>query len=186
MNYYKLRYDMDKYEKNGIMVHHNDLQGLDIHMVRNGSFIELWDENFSFDFDLSEGDKVTDYICNNLSWFIVSDKFKRAIEYMSITGIQYLPVNIINKNNGERLEDYYVANICNLVDCINMEKSEYIDCGNNIKLFISFVIEEDKIEEKDIFRIKGSNTSIIVSDKIKDIIKVNKLKGFDFEKVEVI
>jgi len=186
MSFYTITYDMDKYERSGIMAYHSELNDLDMYVVSRGRIIDNWNSNITFNYDLSEGNVITDYICNDLSWLIISDRFKRTMEQSGVSGIQYLNVNIIDKNNNESLGEFYVANICNLIHGIDMDKSGYIDCGNNIKVFVTPVLKADKVLNYDIFRLIESETEIFISEKIKKIIEDSKLTGFDFTKIMLV
>lgn len=186
MNYFTLQYDMKKYAKKGIMAYHSELNGIGMYEVTKGNIVENWDDKIAFYYTEAEGNSDTDYICNDLGWFIVSDKFKNAMEAMKIVGIQYLPLNLINKDNDKRLGDYYVANICNLIEAINMEKSEHIELGQGKYIFVSYAINEEKIRGLDIYRLKESNIPIFLSEKLKKIIKDYKLTGFSYTKIKVV
>jgi hypothetical protein len=177
---------MKKYERTGIMAYHNELWGTDMYDVTRGNYIDNWDERVTFNFTTDNGYEITDYICNDFGWPIVSNKFKMALESVGISGIQYLPLIIVNKDTGITLERYYVANIYNLVEAVDMKKSEYFELIPGKYCFVSFAVKEDKIKNFDIFRLKENDVNIFVSEKFQKVIKSNKLTGFDFTKITVV
>lgn len=186
MNYFILEYDMKKYEQNGIMAYHSELYGIDVHSVERGILIGNWNEKISFYSDEVEGSIFTDYVCNDLVWFIISEKFKIALEEIKVEGLQYLPVSIVNKRNGVRLGNYYVINICNLIDAIDIEESECFEIGNGLYSFITYAIRKEKANGLDIFRTKQDNIPIFISERIRNVIKSNNITGCDFIKIKTI
>ena len=186
MNYFTLQYDVEKYERNGVMAYHSELYGIDMYDVTRGNHLNNWDERIIFNFTPNDGGEFTDYICNDFGWLIVSNKSRKAFENADMTGIQYLPLNIINKDTGMALEEYYVANVCKLIEAVDMGQSEYIELMPGKYVFVSFAVKEEKISDFDIFRLKENDVQIFVSEKFKNIIKSNKLTGFDFTKVKVV
>lgn len=185
MSYYRLKYNMDKYERSGVIAYHKELYGINKYDVIRGKEIKSWDERIAFSFKETEGKILTDYVWNNLGWLIVSEKFKNAIEFMKIDGIQYLPVNIINESSCEKLGNCYVVNICNFIKAVNMKQSEYIDL-KGLYIFSSYTLNESQIGGLDIFRVEEDNIAIFVSEKFKKVIKDYKLTGFRFEKIKVV
>jgi len=67
---------------------------------------------------------ITDYVPNDLSWFIVTDKLKSIIESMKNNKVQYLPIRARSKDESEVL-DLHLVNICNIVDALDLENSKY-------------------------------------------------------------
>ena len=71
-----------------------------------------------------------------------------------------------------------------VVDAIDLDNSEYIE--SRVKVFINRVINKDKINGEDVFKLKEDYDSIIISEKVKLIIENNKFTGFSFRKVKTI
>ncbi|MDP4147337.1 MAG: hypothetical protein Q8936_23175 [Bacillota bacterium] len=186
MNCYILDYDVERFENRGVMAYNNNYNEIDIHCVRRGVFIKEWDDSITFYVDLSEGIVVNDYLDNNLSWLIVSDNFKKVIEDAGIDGIQYLPINIMSKGGNEKLGNYYVANIYNLLNAVDMNESEYIQFRSGGYSIVKYAVKADNIKNCDIFRLKEGIVPIFVSEKMKKLIQYNKLTGFAFTKVKVV
>ncbi|WP_343073985.1 DUF1629 domain-containing protein [Clostridium sp. YIM B02506] len=186
MNYFTLQYDMKKYENSGVMAYHNKIYEFDMYDVTSGSYINKWDKRVTFTFSESDGSELTDYICNDFGWIIVSDSFKKAFENEGMTGIQFLQVSVINKDNDIEVGIYYVANIINLIAAVDKEKSEYFELAPDRYSFVSFVLKEEAIRDFDIFRLKEYDVQAFASERFKKMIKNNKLTGFNFNKVKIV
>ncbi len=186
MNYFTLQYDMKKYENSGVMAYHNKIYEFDMYDVTSGSYINKWDKRVTFTFSESDGSELTDYICNDFGWIIVSDNFKKAFENEGMTGIQFLQVSVVNKDNDIEVGIYYVANIINLIAAVDKEKSEYFELAPDRYSFVSFVLKEEAIRDFDIFRLKEYDVQAFASERFKKMIKNNKLTGFNFNKVKIV
>ena len=95
--------------------------------------------------------------------------------YLSIsTGRMSLMVNL----------NFYAINIVNPIDCIDIENSNitfYTD-SNVIRRFENLQLKEESILNKDIFRIKGFDTEVVISSDLKN--ELSQLKGIKLTKVE--
>lgn len=186
MNYFTLQYDMKKYENSGVMAYHNKVYDFNMYDATSGNYINKWDKRETFTFSKSDGSELTDYICNDFGWIIVSDNFKKTFENEGMTGIQFLQVSVVNKDNDIDVGIYYVANIINLIAAVDMEKSEYFEILPDRYSFVSFVLKEEAIRGFDIFRLKEYDVQAFSSEKFKKMIKNNKLTGFNFNKVKIV
>ncbi|MEG1142858.1 MAG: hypothetical protein RSE41_10540, partial [Clostridia bacterium] len=113
-------------------------------------------ENFEFYFNSSEGNFATDYLANDMSWFVVSQKLKDILDKLN-TKIQYFKVKIHEESNVQSIGNYYVANIINIVDSLCLDKSDYfetnIDKIGTIYTINKFAIYENRVKENDIFKL---------------------------------
>ncbi|MCM2603436.1 hypothetical protein NDQ57_01795 [Rossellomorea marisflavi] len=78
MNFFKLI--VDDSNDDDVVVHCENTHGFKQYELKEGKFIENWNDTITFHFNLHEGSEFTDYLANNLGWFIVSKKFKNLIE----------------------------------------------------------------------------------------------------------
>jgi protease II len=189
MKYYKLMYDYER-DNGGIFAVETDLCGLDRYDVERGSFFEQWNDNIAFVFDPDEGNITTDYLGNDLHWLIVSSKVKEMLEGMNVSGVQYLSITIFNKETGNELEGYYIANIYNLIEAFDFKNStyDYFEVDENEKMLsvTRHVLLQEKISGIHVFRLKEDHLPIFVSEFVRDAIVFNKLTGFDFLEVRVV
>lgn len=116
--------------------------------------------------------KVRNMIGNLYSLPIISDLVADVLIKNCQNEIELFDVKIEMKVNHK----YYFLNILNVIDCIDLEKSVYTLFSPNVLVFKTIdklVFNEEKID-KDIFRIKGVRTNIIISEKIKqEILALN-------------
>lgn len=189
MKYFKLLYDYNN-DTDAICCESNELYDVDRYDVEKGIFINNWDDGITFYYDPQEGDRETDYLGNDLGWLIISEKLKLVLENHKIMGIQYLPIKVKNKLDSKQLNNYYVANIYNLVDALDLQKSDYsiFELDENEKIFSVkvHVLEEEKLKGLDIFRLKEDHIPKFVSKNIVNLIKENDITGFEFIEVSIV
>ena len=122
MKYYKLLYDYE-HDNNTILLKINEKTLMfDRYEAEKGIEFNEWKVDIKVDYDNDK--EITDYVSNDLGWFIVTDKLKSIIENMENDKIQYLPIRAIS-NNGKEVLDVYLVNICNIVDALDLENSKY-------------------------------------------------------------
>jgi hypothetical protein len=189
MKYFKLIYDY-KNDDDVICCTQKDMYGIDRYDVIKGEEINCWSESISFSYNPYDGKNFTDFLANDLNWFMVSQAFKEILEKNKIGGLQYLPIIILNDVTEEIIKNYYLTNVCNLIDALDLENSKFsiytnIDGSNLISVNV-YALKNDIIKDIDIFRIKDNNIPIFVSDKLRKIIRKNKITGCDFVEVKVI
>ncbi|MGG0658097.1 imm11 family protein [Rummeliibacillus pycnus] len=186
MRYFKLLKDYTN-EREIICLCENSF-GWEQYELSEGKQISSWNEKITFYYNPSEGNQVSDYIHNNLSWFIVSPLFETILNEIDNGGVQFLPINIINKENDNSIHGYTVANVVNVVDAINFEKSTYsvFELDDNKFYDISkYTLNENEINGKHIFKLKGDEIPIFVSELVKELVEKNNITGCDFLEVEV-
>lgn len=158
--------------------------------VIKGEKIVYWNNNISFGYNPTDGRAFTDYLANDLNWFIISRVFKETLEKNNITGLQYLSVNLLNEATRETTKEYYLANVYNLIDALDLTNSKYSSFkntdGSNLISVSVYTLKNDMVKDIDIFRLKNSNIPIFISDRLRKIIRNNKITGCDFLQVKVI
>ncbi len=135
-----------------------------------------------------DGIKLTDSIQNYSDLLIISEKLKAIFEKHSGANFEYLPVRISDKKGRVTPNQYYIANLLDTVDCLDMEKSSYV-MGSIIKdqvsRFSELILDENNIDPtKKIFRLKDKTDQIVVSEEIIPPMKENGIKGPALEPVE--
>lgn len=183
MKYYELLFDRN--DENLIFCDEDDIGSMDRYDVEQGKALEKWNEEVTFYY--SEEGRVSDYLNNVLDWPIISSRIKALLEKQQVQGIQLLPVKIKKKNSKEELKGYFVLNICNLIDALDMEKSDYYksDIPPHEIVVMQSILKEEKIKEIDIFRVKHSKFVIYISQRLKKAMRKEKITGMDFAEVEV-
>ncbi|WP_397537123.1 imm11 family protein [Rummeliibacillus pycnus] len=188
MKYFKLI--IDDSNDNDVVVHCEDTLGFEQYELKEGNYLENWSDNITFYYNLRDGNRFTDYLANNWGWFIVSEKLKRLINTIG-EGVQFLPVNVVDFESKTRIEDdeYFVANVLEVVDALNLENSDYsvmdID-GEKIYSVRKYAVSEEKINNKNIFKLKGDEIPFFVSETFKQLVEGSNITGCDFLEIRSI
>ena len=192
MKYYQILMDDGYKRKNDVICYvEEDYEikyGVNHYDVNVGKFIEEWKERITFYYDSDEGNVFSDYLGEDLGWFILSPTTQCLFKELGLTNIQYLPVII--KNNKDNREDtgYAVANITKVIDGIHHEYCEYeMEEVDGEPLFVMlgrYVLNKEKVSGLDIFKLQGDFHSIFVSERVKKAIQKRRLTGFSFLDVE--
>lgn len=182
MKYFKLI--IDDSNDNDVVVHCEDTHGFEQYELKEGNFLENWSDNITFYFTLHDGNRFTDYLANNLGWFIVSKKFKDLIKKIE-EDIQFLPVKIVDFESKYQIEndEYFVTNVLGIVDALNLEDSDYrimdLD-GEKIYSVRKYAVSQDKINNKNLFKLKGDEIPLFVSETFKRLVKESNITGCEF------
>ena len=81
-------------------------------------------------------------------------------------------------------EEYYLMNVLNVLDCLDMDKSKVIMLSENKIMFIDkYYFKYDIIKNEDIFLVMQHRIEILISDRLKNKIESRNLKGLQFEEV---
>ncbi|MHB8065992.1 MAG: imm11 family protein [Ruminiclostridium sp.] len=190
MRYYKLLYNFEN-DKGAICVKHKELYGVSKYDLEEGHYCNNWDERITLYYDPNKGERTTDFLASTFGGLVISSKFKAILENLKVGGIQYIPINIQADTDGKKLEGYYIANILNLVDALDLEHSEYKEfsaAGGKVKMLsvMVFALKRNQIENIHVLRLKNQNMPMFISEKVKLAIESNNLTGFSFHEVEVV
>jgi hypothetical protein len=187
MRYYKLL--LDDSNQNDIVCYCKDSYGFEQYHLKEGKWIKNWNENLTFFFNPSEGSRETDYLANDLGWFLVSSKLKNLLQELANNEIQFLPVTVVNSENNGLLEGYSVANVLSVLDVLNFDFSDYsvIELDDEKVYSIKkYAINQNNVTEFHIFKIEGAEIPIFVSEVFKDMVSKNRFTGCDFLEVKAI
>lgn len=188
MKYYKLSIEVSG--ENDIVCHYKDDLGIQQYEFKTGQTFDRWDGGFKFYYDKNEGEVPTDYLANDMGWFVVSRRLKTIMETLN-TKIEYFPVDIVELNSGDSLEGYYIANILKVVDALCLEESDYYEIQTKsvgtIYNVRKYAIYESEVENSDIFKLGNrQEIPIFVSETFKKEIENNELTGMEFYEIKAI
>jgi len=180
---------MDVSRENDIVCHYKDNFGMQEYDLCIGKKLKKWNDSFEFFYDTNEGDIATDYLANDMSWFVVSERLRNILSDLN-TDIQYFEVNIVEKNTNQSLSNYYVANILKLVNALCLEKSDYfgteIEGIGTIYTVSKYAVFEEKVCGIDMFKLPDNQEiSIFVSERFKSIVEENEITGMEFLEIHV-
>lgn len=186
MKYYKLIYD---YQNDGHVINCTveNLNTTDRYDLEKGLEISNWDMNIIMSFDPDEGQRFSDYIANNLGWFVVTSRFKEILEKVQDFELQFIPIKLKNRRDGNLQEIFFLVNICSLLSGLDLEHSKYSIFTTGDEKVISvkvYALKKNVIKMHHIFRLKESNLAIFVSEELKNIIQKNEITGCDFLEVK--
>lgn len=171
---------------NPIVINSYQLNGFDLRSLWKGISIHNWNENISLYYN--DGEVMLDYVPNNLSWLIFSDEAVRIIEKVA-TEAEVFKVSISSETSKDK-KQANVVNILTSISAMNWEKSDYAswdDEPKDIKVIRNLVINSSAIVNKpDVFRLEESKNFIIVSEKFKQEVERNNLKGFGFWEIDIV
>ena len=187
MKYFKLV--LDDSNKDDVVCHCEDTHGLEQYELKEGLLIENWNDNIKFYFNPMDGDRFTDYLANNLGWFIVSKKLKDTISKLGVERVQYLPVNIVDLERNSSINEYYVANVLEVADALNLENSDYsvMDLeGEKIYSIRKYAVTKDKINNSDMFKLKGDEIPLFVSENFRKSVEESNITGCEFLEIRTV
>jgi hypothetical protein len=116
---------------------------------------------------------------------VFSSSLQNIINEFSKDAIQYIPAIVKENKSGIESNEYAVANILIYSDGLDHDKSELEYSNNNFVAFVdSLVLNESKIGDHAIFRLKDFPQAILVRDNLANEIIKNNLTGINFIKPE--
>ncbi|MFC4323285.1 imm11 family protein [Litchfieldia salsa] len=187
MKYYKLL--LDDSNQNDIVCFCKDSKGFEQFHLKEGKLIKNWNEDLTFYFNPEEGSEQTDYLANNLGWFLVSDKLKSLLIEIDKSQIQYLPIRVVNSKDNSIIKGYSVANILSLLDVLNLEHSDYsvieVD-DEKVYSIRKYAINKSAVSDYHIFKVKGYEIPMFVSEICKDAVLKQGITGCDFLGVKTV
>lgn len=139
----------------------------------------IWDDSLKLDVDnCKKCPMQSDFLCFSDSFFIVSKNAMNILKEKAGNNFEILEFNC---GKGE----YYILNICKIIDCIDMEKSRYKTYKKNadkIFRYEKLVLKGENIGENKLFIMKHHEGGLIAcTDELKVAIEDAKLYGVGFE-----
>ncbi|WNG62437.1 hypothetical protein F0U59_03280 [Archangium gephyra] len=107
---------------------------------------------------------VPDLVANNFHLHIVSSRLKKLLEG-GAKG-EFLPVSIHNHKGHVAEEDYYIANVFNVVECVDKSRSKCTESASKpgqLSILKSLQLDTQRIPaEAQLFRLKEMPAIIII------------------------
>lgn len=186
MKYYKLLYDYE-HDNDYVFCNKMDIGNLDRYIESSGCEFTP-SKRITMYLDGEDGSVFTDYLANEYCWFVISERLKALIEGLPDYRIQFIPVDLIDSFGNIMTNKYYVCNILDVIDAIDLENSVYnvfSTMGETVYSFVKYALKAEMTKDKHIFRIKSCTIPIFVSEYFKQIIENNSMTGFDFLEVKL-
>ncbi len=174
---YMLRPKYDEYE---FIVFDNPAADYSIQYSFNGESIDSW-TNIDIVIESKKGLKKGDFpdFATHIPVFS-----KNAISSMEEILSSYGQILPLNCSQG----DYFAYNVTTVIDGLNEEKSEIIRIPTGkIMTITKFIINRDKLAGQYIFKLKRAELmDVFVTEDFVELVKKNKLSGFDFHEIELV
>ncbi len=127
----------------------------------------------------NSGDFYPDIINSLITLY--SNKVKQCLDNCGVDNVDYYPAKIIDPKSNAVNTDYWFANICGRISCIDVENSDTkLNAIGRLK-FESFCIDEDKVNGAKIFRLHELGRLVIVNEDIYNELAKADLKGIILE-----
>ncbi|NVJ08019.1 hypothetical protein HUW63_22605 [Myxococcus sp. AM001] len=147
------------------------------------------DERFPVDVVLqmdgeNKGLAIPDIIANTVQFAIVSNRFKQLLAEHSAAHIEFLSVSIANHKGRIAAKDFFVANVLDQHDCIDLERSDVEQLGLEPEilsgLFRLHVLEDRIPPEAKFFRLKSMPSVILIRDDLRAVIDAAGITGVKY------
>jgi hypothetical protein len=158
--------------------------------IKTGSFygkvLPKMDSKLKFFYDRKEGNTATDFLINDCNWLIASERLVTLLQSMC-DNIEYISVEIIEKNDKELLENYKLVNILNVIDALCLKESEYLKYGifKRSYTILKYAVWYNKVINENVFLLP-KETPIFVSEDFLQLAREMKITGVDYHKIRVI
>jgi len=185
VKYYKLMTDFSSNED--VVCTIADLQGIQKFDVLKGKPAVHWNENVTFEYNAADGSVLTDYLANDMGWFLVSEAFKTAIQQTAEGQVEFLPVKLVETQTRQTVI-YYVVNVTKVVDALDLDHSDHTFFeANNIRVLSvkKYTLLEGAIGDANIFKLLGDEIPVFVSESVRNRIEESKLTGCKFLEVGI-
>lgn len=136
-------------------------------------------------FKQSSGKKWTDILSpNSISMYVVSQRFIELLEKTDITGWKSYPVKILDKEEKE-IRGYVGFSILGRSGAVDYSKSgvyekQLVPNGTKTKYYKGLYIDLSQWDGSDFF-IPESTLNIIISEKVRQLIKKHKITNTDIQ-----
>jgi len=123
----------------------------------------------------TSGDFYPDVFNSLITLF--SNKIKSCLDDCGIQNIDYYPVKIINQKTNKVNADYWLANICDRIECVDVANSDTSSSRRGRLKFKSFCIDESRTMGAEIFRLHEKGGLIIMDERLHSVLAEAGLQG---------
>jgi uncharacterized protein DUF1629 len=179
MSYYVLRYDEEGVSAAGILDPPETPEFDDVTLdtgARESRRLPV----IEFAKPTDDAGELLDCVTTMFRGWVISTKFREALEAARVDNIDYYPAKITDASSGRVHDNYWAANIVGLVSCMDRQKSKYAsravspDLVRNID---ELHLDYSKIHGEKIFRLKEYFRLILVDETVKQAITDAQLRG---------
>lgn len=147
---------------------------LDLDMFNGASLKNQWEPFEVFDYNKKKKSDTPNFL---ISFLVISQKCKEKLENILKDVVEFLP--LIHSR-----EKYWVLNVINIQDVIDLEKSIPVRLSSGlITHFEKYEFISENLENQLIFKTPEHDNRINCTDKLKEIIENAGLTGFVFKEI---
>ncbi len=138
---------------------------------------------------IKSGTEEVDFTTTFYGFCVISEKLKQLFEKHKISDCMIVPLAM----NQTQSQPFYLLIDPLRYDCVDETHSEFEkflendpvrpDLAGQYRAFLKLIIDPQKTENADFFRLENEGATIIVSQNIKDIYEENHLTGASFKKI---
>jgi len=129
---------------------------------------------------ITVGEKLvyTDIINPGVPLF--SQKMKSALDELGVENIDYYPVELINGETKEVLAEYWLGIVTNIIACMDLDKSTFIESTVGRMVISTFAIDPSKTEGLNLFRFHNIPGFILINEDLKEKLSAIDFKGISY------
>jgi hypothetical protein len=146
------------------------------------------DAYFNMDDDFPRNLQLEDFLLNENSLLVISDRLKAFLEAKKLKNNEFLPVHVVNHKGRKVREPYYIFHQVELQDCIDVSKSDLILNAIDPETFsfvYKLIIDETKIDpDVTVFRMKRYAELPIFKRDLAEGIQSEGFTGIRFGEIE--
>lgn len=133
----------------------------------------------------SQGQLTDNLIAPATTGLAFSSALRAALNSSGVDNIDYYPLKLINDITGEIFDDYQIANVIGVLECIDFSESdlELTDDGS-IRFIESLVLMESLPSDLRMFRIMEYLPLVVVHERVKEAVEDNAMTGVEFLRPE--
>ncbi|GHG78600.1 DUF1629 domain-containing protein [Comamonas sp. JC664] len=114
---------------------------------------------------------------------VVNEKVKAFLDAEGIQHVEYLPMKVLNHKGREVKERYFIINMLPLVDCIDLEQTQYernpLAPKKLMEVSNLTVIEEKIPADFQLFRMDQVQSAILIRRSLAEKLKAAGFRGFN-------
>ena len=117
---------------------------------------------------------------------VLSDRFVEALRAAGVDNMQTFPAQLQNPASGDVWPSGLQAvNFVGVVDCVDLEKSDYDEVGVGVLAFRDVAISESRAGGLSCFRLMQSPDRVVLAERVVDAVleQVPDLTGASFEEL---
>ena len=146
------------------------------------------DAAFHMNPDFPKDRVLTDNVKNSLQTLLVSARLQNALVDARLADVEYLPVSIVDHDGRVASSSHVIVHPVGLVDCIDMGQSVYKPhriVKGKIDKVTKLVLDPERVPEgRQIFKLKGFGTPVVVRRAFADKLDAFAFSGLDWLDVD--